>query len=347
MKLLFMTDCHWSQHSSIVRSRGEKYSIRLENLVQSINWVEQLAWQCGCGAIVCGGDFFDSAMLNSEEVSALKEIQWAPITHMFITGNHETTVRSLDYSTADLFALCKNSIVISKPESYRFEGTDVELCFLPYIFEKDRQPIDYYFPKPTTKRILFSHNDLKDVQYGPFISTEGFTISDIESNCDLCLNGHIHHCGYVSERIINGGNLTGQNFTEDAYKFEHCVQLIDTDTLHVDFYRNPHAFNFYKLDCSNDTFDQILTKLSKLSTNAVITIKVNESVVQQVKEHLGKAPKELIVEYRVIVEYTASELSTEAIVMEGVDHLKQFENYVLTTIGTSELIKDELQCVMR
>jgi hypothetical protein len=73
-------------------------------------------------------------------------------------------------------------------------------------------------------------------------------VSEIENACDLFINGHIHHCGYVTEKIINGGNLTGQNFTEDATKFEHCALIIDTDTMSVSFYKNPHALNFYKID---------------------------------------------------------------------------------------------------
>ena len=90
MKILVCGDVHWSQYSSIVRGRGEKYSKRLENLIKSVNWVEQLAWSCGCEAVINLGDFFDSTQLSAEEVSALKEVQWAPIAHVFITGNHET-----------------------------------------------------------------------------------------------------------------------------------------------------------------------------------------------------------------------------------------------------------------
>ena len=85
MKVAIYSDCHWSQNSSIIRSRGCKYSTRLENLIESINWVEQLAWNQGCDCIICCGDFFDSSVLNSEEISALQEIRWAPISHLFLT----------------------------------------------------------------------------------------------------------------------------------------------------------------------------------------------------------------------------------------------------------------------
>lgn len=348
MKVLFFTDPHWSQYSSILRSRGEQYSTRLENLIASINWMEQVAWSTGCQAIICGGDFFDSAVLNSEELSALKNVQWAPISHLFLTGNHETNVSSLEFSTADLFNLCPNSTVISKPEHYDIDGANIEFCFLPYILERDRQPLDTYFPPKHGKRIIFSHNDLKNVQYGAFLSTEGFTVEEIEANCDLCMNGHIHHCAYVSPKIINGGNLTGQNFTEDAYKYEHCIQVIDTDTLHVDFYINPNAFNFYKLDCRKyNTVEELIPILSELKSQAVITITVKASLAPSLKEYLHSLHSSKIVEYRVITEHESTTVELNTPVIEAVDHLKQFENYVLANIGTSDVVKEELLNVMR
>lgn len=350
MKFCFYTDPHWSQNSSIIRSRGEEYSTRLENLIKSLNWVEELAWNTGCTAIICGGDFFDSSQLNSEEASALHKINWSPIGHIFITGNHESNVSTLEYSLTNIFKLCPNAVVFNQPAYYNIEGTDVQFCFLPYILERDRKTINEYFPiRAGEKRIIFSHNDLKDVQYGPFKSTEGFALDDIEANCDLMLNGHIHHCQYITPKIINGGNLTGQNFTEDAYKFEHTVQIVDTDTMHVDFYKNPYAFNFYKVDCTKmDTMEEIQNELYSLRDFAVITLKVKSKLATQVKEFISTAPKDRIVEYRVTVEPDISDTTlVEDIGIETVDHLKQFENYVLSNIGTSDIVKEELMNVMR
>ena len=302
MNICVFSDPHWSQHSSIVRSRGMIYSSRLENLLRSLNWMEELAWNTHSDLIVCCGDFFDASQLNSEEISALREISWAPIPHVFLAGNHETALSSLEFNTAELFNLCPNVTVISKAGRVLYEE-GVELCFLPYVLERDRQPLETYFHSRETgySRILFSHNDLKDVQYGQFLSTEGFTVDEIESQFDLCINGHIHHCAYVSSKIINSGNLTGQNFTEDATKFDHCVQIIHTDTMTVDFYENPHAYNFYKLDCRGSSLDEITCKIESLKPNAVITVKTDASIAPQVKEWLSTQPESKIVEFRVTV----------------------------------------------
>ena len=86
MRILYYGDVHWSQYTSILRSRNEYHSLRLDNLIFSVNWAEEQAAYCGCSAIIIGGDFFDSNHLNSEEISALQHIRWAPTSHVFITG---------------------------------------------------------------------------------------------------------------------------------------------------------------------------------------------------------------------------------------------------------------------
>lgn len=350
IKMCFYTDPHWSQDSSIIRSRGVKYSSRLENLIQSMNWVEQLAYSQGCLSIVCGGDFFDSSQLNSEEVSALKEIEWAPIAHIFLTGNHETNVKSLQYSTSDLFQLCSNFETFSEPCSYVEECTNTELCFLPYVLDSSEHTIGEYFGKKRSlNRIIISHNDIKDVQYGSFLSTEGFTVSDIEANCDLFINGHIHHCAYVTDKIINGGNLTGQNFTEDATKYKHCALIIDLDTLEVKFFINPYAYNFYKFDLT-DVYDvqQLEQDLSGLSSNAVLTLKFNETFVSDARVWLDNNKSRLnIAEYRVLVEHNQDDSPEEIVsTLCEIDHLAQFETFILTEVGTTNIIREELNEVL-
>lgn len=349
LRVTIFSDPHWCENSSIVRSRGNKYSTRLENLIESINWVEQLAWSTGSECVICCGDFFDSSVLNSQEISALQEIRWAPISHLFLTGNHETNVSSLEYSTSDLFKLCPNSCVISTPQQYFIDNTTVEFCFLPYVLERDRKTIAEYFGPQTCNRVIFSHNDIKNVQYGSFLSTEGFEVEDIESNCNLYFNGHIHHCCNVTNKIFNIGNLTGQNFTEDATKYSHCAIVLDTETLEYKLYQNPYAFKFYKIDatdCFNTT--NLKQKLSVLNTNAVATVQVNECVSEQARNILEELKKDTIQEYRLLVKRELVVNKEDVISLkEGVDHLKQFESYILATLENNTIVQEELQHIMR
>ena len=66
--------------------------------------------------------------------------------------------------------------------------------------------------------IIVSHNDIK-MQYGMFESKEGFELDDINTNGQWFFNGHLHNCGKLGDRAYNLGNVTGQNFSEDAYIF--------------------------------------------------------------------------------------------------------------------------------
>lgn len=345
MRVLIVGDVHWSQYTSILRKRNEYHSLRLDNLIFSVNWAEERAALCNCSVIIYLGDFFDSNHLCSEEISALQHIRWAPCSHIFLTGNHETNVSNLEYSTADLFSLCPNSRVIAQPESYKIEDADCEFCFLPYILERDRKPLCDYFKDRTSRRIIFSHNDLKDINYGNFVSPEGFEISDIHANCDLFINGHIHHYNKVTDKIINSGNLDGQNFTENE-NYKHGVIVLDTDTLTTNYIDNPYAIFFRKLDCTKIKHEAEFENLiNSLSGPHVLTIKVNEEFSGIAKSCMKNTIRPNILEYRLIVERSKTLDYNMGNKLQEIDHLEQFKNYVHSKIGDTKLIEEELAAV--
>lgn len=81
MKILIYSDLHWCQDSSIVRSLGNRYSTRLEYLIKSLNWAEELAVKQECVCIINLGDMFDKPTLNAMEITALKDIKWSSLDH--------------------------------------------------------------------------------------------------------------------------------------------------------------------------------------------------------------------------------------------------------------------------
>ena len=169
MRILLYTDVHISQNSSIINTRGNKYSTRLENIIKSLNWAEEQAIVNKCDSIICLGDLFDRSDLNAEEITALKEIKWANLPHTLIVGNHESNVVSLDFSSA--FSLNNVFDIINKPCSDVYD--DFSITYLPYIVESERKPIKEYLPN-SKKKIILSHNDIKGIQYGQWISKDGF-----------------------------------------------------------------------------------------------------------------------------------------------------------------------------
>ena len=226
-KKLIATDLHFSTKSSIVTKMRDLYSEREINCINSLNWAEELAETHNCDEIIYAGDMFDKTDLTARELTALQEVTWANIKHSFLVGNHEGLTKDLDISSAHIFKMIPNSNVISKPEID--VGFGYYLMYLPYIIENDRKTIKEYFnqlmaghyvTQEVKKLYIVSHNDIK-MQYGIFESTQGFDINDIENNCDLFLNGHLHNGSKFCKNGYNIGNLTGQNFSEDAFKYKH------------------------------------------------------------------------------------------------------------------------------
>ena len=345
MKICLYADPHWSSYSSIVRRRGEKYSVRIENLLQTINWIEGLASHHSCDSIICLGDFFDKSDLTSEELTALSDIQWSNINHVFLVGNHEMGRSSLEFSSSHLFHLANNSTVIDYPQNYVVGNT--EICFLPYVLDHSLLSDYFRFELPPERRVIFSHNDIKGIQMGQFLSTEGFDLEDINTNCGVFFNGHLHnHSQYGN--VINVGNITGQNFGEDASKFKHSAIIFDTETFKMQYYENPWSMNFYKLDFTNYSkhqIDVVKDIIESLKNNSVVTVKVLPDLDEAVRKLLTDSNK--VIESRVMLDIIASpEITPSVSTTLTVDHLSQFSNYIQQEMGTSAEVLEELHKVV-
>ena len=348
-RIMIVGDVHWNVYSSIIRKRGTEYSKRLENCINSINWVEGTAEEYKCDKIIYLGDFFDKAELNSEEITALKEIQWSDIPHQILVGNHELGNATSQYNTTQLFNLLPNFEVIDKPKVD--VGFGYYFLYLPYIFEKDRKSISEYFnsyfnrnefvTQEVKNTFIFSHNDLKGVNYGLFESKEGFELQDILNNSAICFNGHIHNNGeIVKDRIINVGNLTGQNFNEDGTKYYHRIYILDINGSNYKAYQtvNPYAYMFYKFEINNE---QDINNL-KFEPHAIISVKCVEHLVSKIKEILDNNID--VEEYRIITVVENKEIPEEEVnQLNSKDHLQQFKDYIIEKLGAGENIIKELQ----
>jgi len=284
MKLLLFTDNHFCETSSILQKLGQKYSIRLENQVSSLNWLENLAVEKDCSAVVCLGDFFDKPTLTDNELTALKDISWNKLPHYFLVGNHESEEADLCFSSTKALET-ENHYVISEPSIVELD--DCVLKFLPYITERNRKQIGEYFntKASTKKQVILSHNDLKGIQMGPVETVTGFEIPDIKQNCNLFVNGHLHNGTKITDGVINLGNLTGQDFKEDAFKYAHNIMILDTATLKYELIENPYAFKFYSIEIKTEAD---LAKIKALhGQNLVVAIKCIDTYSSQAYELLN------------------------------------------------------------
>ena len=339
MKVGIYTDVHYGQYSSILRMRGQHYSKRLENCIQSLNWAEQLFQEQKCDMVVCLGDFFDHAQLGAEELTALNELKVGPGRHVAIVGNHEITNASRTFNSMSILQRLHWE-VISAPQIEAY--CDCSFIYLPYIVEEERKPLADYCQGVSGSKIIFSHNDIKGIRYGAFVSEEGFDLKEIEQESSLFLNGHLHNGQFLNEAetILNLGNLTGQNFGEDAFHFKHYACIMDTSTLELQFFENPYAFNFVKVDL---TAGEDLQSLREIP-NAVATIRTYEDQVASVRQALEELP---VVANRVLIVPRETQASVTAEeVIASIDHLDLFKTFTLEKLGNTTLVQQELAQLM-
>ena len=338
MRILIVGDVHFCSYSSILRSRGAKYSTRIEKLLESLDWVERLAEERDVDEEVYLGDFMDRSDVSAEEITALRDIGWSEKPKTFIVGNHESNVSSLFFNSTNALGRWH---VASKPEYVGSKG----IVFLPYVTEDERKPLQAYFDELGVdgKPIVFSHNDIKDMQVGAFVSKIGFSISEIGETCAMFVNGHIHNGGWVSPNLLNLGNLTGQNFGEDAFRYGHRVAILDTETMGFEFFDNPHAMNFYKITVTDGAS---LGTLSGLKNNAVLSVKCPESMVREARSALDSAGDSILAYKIVCVPDQTTGQGTEGEPSIGVDHLQRFRDYVVETLGHGDVVMHELSEVL-
>ncbi len=343
MKILLFSDNHFCERYSLVNRYGSKYTMRLENQIKTMNWVEAVAKEENCDAVFCLGDFFDKPQITAQEITALREVVWNDLPHYFIVGNHESGDINLQYSSTKALEN-KNRHVISTPTKLEFDSFD--LLLLPYITESDRKPLkEYFIFNKGKKQILLSHNDLKDIDFGMAISKQGFTLEEIDEAVDICFNGHLHNGPKATDKIINMRDITGKDFGENAFKYPHDLIILDTDTLAYKYLENPHALNFYKLEVSKTTD---LNVFDKLKGNAVISVKCINTLVEQVREAI-KQHLDKIIESRVTVCRLAdeSEATTLDVSDLSMDHLAKFYEMCTEKIENTPLLKEELAEVLK
>lgn len=343
MRICIYSDVHFCEYSSIVRSHGDRYSIRLENLIKTLNWAEAEAVKNDCDHIICLGDFFDRPDLNSRELTALQEIVWAKLPHTFIVGNHEASNKALTHnSVSALRSLGFN--IVTRPEV--MFAINTEILLLPYCLAEDRKQLSEYWngcEDLLPKRIILSHNDIKGIRYGAIESKEGIEIADIQENCDLFLNGHLHNGDCFAPKCFNVGNLTGQNFSEDAFNYSHSIHILDTVANSLETIENPYALNFYKFECINNND---LNNLWKIKDNAVISIKCLDELKEQVQGVLTQLGSKVI-ESRVTLVRQLSDSNIESVTDLSVDHLTRFAEFCRQKIDNNETLEFEISEVCK
>jgi hypothetical protein len=172
---------------------------------------------------------------------------------------------------------------------------------------------------------------------GPVVSKTGFGIEEIEANCDIFFNGHLHNGQALTDKVINLGNTTGKDFGENAFVHSHCIAILDTSTMSIEYIENPYAYNFYKIQIDTEAD---LAVLDTLKNNAVVSVKCNQALVEKARQKIADTPN--IIESRVILIRQYEESAEPTSLDLTVDHLTRFIECCRASIENSNILEEEL-----
>lgn len=336
MKIVLFSDLHMCPQASIINKWGTKYPKRLENCIDTLNWIERKAEELNCDYIISLGDFFDKPDLTSETITACNEIEWSDTMHYHIVGNHDASNSTLNFNSVNSLKADRH-VIVSEPSVLPLE--DCDICFLPYVTECDRKPLSEYFKDLSSDchRVILSHNDISGIQLGPVVTKAGFSLEEIEANCDIFINGHLHNGQALTPKVINLGNCTGKDYGEDAFRHAHCIAILDTSTMSIEYIENPHAYNFYKIQIDTEADLDIL---STLKNNAVVSVKCSQNLVENVRQKIEDTSN--IIESRVILVRQYEEAAESTKLDLTVDHLTRFIECCKASIEHSAILEEEL-----
>lgn len=321
MKILILSDTHISETTSIITGNGEKYTLNLEQAIKSFNYYNKLAVDRNCEMMIFAGDIFNKSSVSDIEITATRDIIWNDLPKYFLVGNHESSVNNLKYNTAKILESKNNNVISIQGKSLLIGSTQIH--FLPYILHSDKKALETYLIKDehAKKHVVISHNDIAGIQYGGFISKDGFTLDEIDQNCDLFLNGHLHNGGWLSKKALNLGSYSCFNFTNDAFNYNYGGWILDTDTLELEFIENPYAWHFYKIEIKS--IDELNKILIKIKDNAVLSIKCPDVINKATKDVLSQDKR--ILTYRVISIHDVLGASKDNIKeLQSVNHIEEF-----------------------
>lgn len=297
MRLLLYTDPHISSKSSIITGRTGKevhsrFSSRLDKCISTFEWINNFGHDLNVDKIVCLGDLVDNPTLSAEELSAISVSNLN--SHTIILGNHD--IESIDgfFNSVDLYGgAIKTPQRIETPEGYL-------IIYLPYSKTKYNlsELRGEYSPEKT---IFLSHNDIKGIYYGKYLSQSGYDINDIRRNCLYFINGHLHVGKWVIEnQVINLGTCTGLNFNNvGGWSPSIAVLNIDKDKVSLDLIENPYAYIFNDFRCASKM--QVIEDIKSLNKNVsnVVQFRVPKSIVDFTREEVDKC-KDFIDFYRIM-----------------------------------------------
>lgn len=340
MKILIYSDVHISKTSSILPTTcgDSKYSYRQKMIIDTGNYIANLADEYRPDMIINLGDTFDQHTITSYDIDTASEFfkcfRTFNIPHLVLVGNHEMV--NSNFNAIQLLSNITNITVISKPCSisannimamYGKEANlyDVKLAFLPYCEYTDILT----FPEGD---FLFSHLDIQGATIrGNIKMEEGVDSSILKENYKLVFNGHIHKSSLYGN-VVNVGSVTTHSFADDNDNVPQCY-IFDTETLNLQTFKPKICPLFRKFEINS--VDDLNSKIEALdkSYKYILNCSCPFEIKEDVKDYL--TTNESVLNHRLSVKVDKSvdrEDLDESLIMQqsNLDIVKAFKEFLAT-----------------
>lgn len=264
MKIGIYSDVHISRTSSILPlylNDHSKYTLRLENCINSMNDMYQTFEDRNVDVIINCGDTFNSHTISADEMSAYLDIIHKPFCKEYIiVGNHDKFNNI--FNSIKLGDLFDNIDIVDKYKVFRIDSSDVDVYMIAYFNPKEfNELLDEMltkYPKEHKKSILFMHGDIDgSLLFGNLRVENQISKAKLIQNFDLVINGHIH-CNETiynkdDKKIINIGSLTTHSFA-DSNKHIGRYYILNTYDMSIESFeaKDQILFRTYEINNEND-----------------------------------------------------------------------------------------------
>lgn len=283
-------------------------------------------------AVVCGGDFFDKAMLLASNVKTLMYVLGAlnslQVPVFFLLGNHE--IESAEENILEILDVYPHLTPVTATTKYH------GLTFIPY----SEDPKDHLCDM--RDQVVFTHHDIYGSSLAGGRTRAKFGLDPkIFSDARLVINGHIHSKSeFVNVRNI-GSLLCGAQ-GEITYPESPCYYILNSDTLHLEPRKNLHSIHYVTCDAKSVT--KVLDHYKNVKT--VLRYEYTEdSEIKVFEDLLDKYPNVIRHNLRRLIDYSNVTNGGNGQVASIIDVPAILQRYVMDDGKVTQDMRDEMIAV--
>lgn len=278
------------------------------------------------------GDLFDRRKyINFHSLALAKEYFFDPLEARAINlhtliGNHDIFYKNTLKVNSPSLVLGDHANITIYDEPTEVQFGSLKLDIIPWVCEENQQQIIDFISNSNNK-VCAGHFELKGFEMDRGnVCHEGWEASNL-SKYQLVLTGHFHHMSQKGNIFYVGspGEITWADYDD-----QRGFHILDTETLEMEFIRNPHTI-FRKIPYNDDElyFDDVQKKDFSEYTGkyvkVVVVKKTNAFLFETFIDNLNKAQPQ---DVTIVEDFTEIDIADEHDIDQADDTISIIEKVV-------------------